>query len=114
MNGPLLSADDRQAITLLNSSIRHLGDRYEVGLTWKDPASLLPDNRQVGLRRFLLLETKFRKDPAYTKGYAKVMEEYIALGHASRVTCADGNPPGRVWYLPHHGVVNPNRPEKSA
>ena len=112
MNGPLLSADDRQAITLLNSSIRHLGDRYKVGLTWKDPASPLPDNRQVALRRFLLLETRFRKDPAYAKGYAKVMEEYIALGHASRVTCADGNPPGRVWYLPHHGVVNPNRPEK--
>ena len=84
-NGPLLSADDRQAIKLLNSSIRHLGDRYEVGIIWKDRASPLPDNRQLALRRFLMLETRLRKDPAYAEEYAKVMDEYIALDHASDV-----------------------------
>ena len=29
-----------------------------------------------------------------------------------RARCDEGNLPGRVWYLPHHGVVNSNRPEK--
>ena len=112
MNGPLLSTEDRRAMAMLNQSIQHLGDRYEVGLTWKDPAVILPDNRQLALRRLLTLESRFKKDPAYAEGYAKVINEYIALGHACKVSSEEGNPPGRVWYLPHHGVVNPNRPGK--
>ena len=48
------------------------------------------------------LESRFEKDPVYAEGYAKVINEYMD----------EGNPPGRVRYLPHHGVVNANRPEK--
>ena len=99
-------------MAMLNQSVQHLGDRYEVGITWKDPAVILPDNRQLALRRLFTLESRFKKDPAYAEGYAKVINEYIALGHACKVSCEEGNPPGRVWYLPHHGVVNPNRPGK--
>ena len=111
-DGPLVSAKDKQAITLLNSSIRHKVERYEAALIWKAPNISLPDNRQVALRRFFALEPRFKRDPEYARGYSKVIDEFIAPGHARRVTANDPNPSGRVWYLPHHGVVSPGRPGK--
>ena len=63
MSGPLLSNSDRQAIAMLNASVKHLGDRYEVGMIWKNPELQLPDNRQLALRRLLTLEKRFENDP---------------------------------------------------
>jgi hypothetical protein len=42
------------------------------------------------------------------------MAEYVALGHARKISKAkvDATPPGKFFYLPHHGVVNPQKPDK--
>ena len=111
-DGPLVSAEDKQAIALLNSSIRHTGEGTEAALIWKAPNISLPDNRQVALRRIFALEARFKRDPEYARGYSTFIDEYIAMGHARRVTADDPNPSGRDWYLPHHGVASPSRPGK--
>lgn len=38
----------------------------------------------------------------------------MSLNHAHKLTAAEirESPSGRTWYLPHHNVVNPNKPEK--
>ena len=42
------------------------------------------------------------------------MEEYVTLGHTRLVTEDElrKTPPGQSNFIPHHGVVNPNKPEK--
>ena len=45
--------------------------------------------------------------------YATFMHSLFEKRHAQRVPENQlGNPPGITWYLPHHSVTNPNKPEK--
>ena len=37
------------------------------------------------------------------------MEEIISEGYARKTTREAA--PGKIWYLPHHGVHHPNKPE---
>ena len=108
-----ISAEDARALEILNTTTEHIGDRYQVGLMWKTPAITLPDNQLVALRRFYNLEQRFKKDPEFARNYAAVINEYIHLGHARRLRADElKGPAGKVWYLPHHGVVHPAKPGK--
>uniref|UniRef100_A0A5S6Q4V9 Uncharacterized protein n=1 Tax=Trichuris muris TaxID=70415 RepID=A0A5S6Q4V9_TRIMR len=42
------------------------------------------------------------------------MEEYISAGHARKLSSEEVNTGqvGRTWWLPHHAVINPNKPSK--
>jgi len=41
------------------------------------------------------------------------MEEMVTKGYASEVAEEEVNrSDGAVWYLPHHPVLNPNKPDK--
>jgi len=44
--------------------------------------------------------------------YIKEKEELAKRGYAERVLERRGHP-GKTWYLPHHPVFNPNKPEKT-
>ena len=63
-------------------------------------------------RRFK--ESRFAREPAVGERYAAVMNEYIALGHAKEMTASEevNEPIGKTWWLPHHAVINPNKPGK--
>jgi hypothetical protein len=81
-SGPVLSERDKQGLHILESTIKNVGNRYEVGLMWKSDQVRLPDNRKVALRRLFSQERRFENDPEYARKYNAVIEEYINLGLA--------------------------------
>ena len=111
-NKPILPSDDQRAMEILEKSIRHTGERQEVALMWKSEDTVLPDNRSAALRHMQQLTTRFVRDAAYAEKYDKVVKEYINLGFASKVDPSDTGTPGRVWYMPHHGVRTAAKPDK--
>lgn len=112
LSTPPLSHEDEIALKILQKTTHHNGERYKVGLMLRNPQTCLPDNREVAVRHFNSLEKRFKRDSAFAVHYSKVVTEYISLGHAKEVDDAEPAFPGAIWYLPHHGVVNPNKPEK--
>lgn len=41
-----------------------------------------------------------------------MFKEYTKLGHARKLRVSEQETVSkRIWYLPHHGVVNPNKPD---
>ncbi|XP_046632214.1 uncharacterized protein LOC124311889 [Daphnia pulicaria] len=89
-----LPPDDQKALRILQDTIRHTGERYE-------SPSVISRHWSAALKRIRRL-----------LGYAAVVNEYIAAGHAKLV---DPNSPftrGHVWYLPHHGVTAASKPGK--
>ena len=64
-------------------------------------------------RRAALLKKRLLKDKDLFSKYNATMNEYIQEGHAERVPTNELQPGDRpVWYLPHHPVTHPLKPEK--
>ena len=92
------------------------GDRFEIGLPWKDSEVRLPNNRNEALRRFYALERRLsRGTSAFAELYSNAIEAYEKAGHARRVDQLEidqDEMERRIWYLPHHGVTHPAKPGK--
>ncbi|XP_059352544.1 uncharacterized protein LOC132088224 [Daphnia carinata] len=107
-----LSDTDQYALNILKSTIRHTGERYEVGLKWKNNDITLPNNYAVVSRQFQMLEARFKRDPWYAEKYRQGMEDYISSGYAKPVPASEIGTPGSTWHIPHHGVISPRKPDK--
>ena len=56
------------------------------------------------------LEKKLDREPIFASAYYKEMDRFISNGYARKVN--EEKEQNRVWYLPHFGVTNPNKPGK--
>ncbi|KAI9551243.1 hypothetical protein GHT06_006730 [Daphnia sinensis] len=110
---PLESAEDTLARKKFDETIQFDGTRYEVGLPWVSDDIALPDNYNSALRRLFSIENKFSHNSNFAERYKAVIDDFVAKGFARPFKESElkGNF-GRNWYLPHHGVVNPRKPEK--
>ena len=111
---PPIGREEARALRILDETTRFLGDRYEAGLLWRNDNPNLPDNSDAVLRRFLKLEKRLMADKALGERYSRAIDEYISLGHARKLSLEEisSGPVGRTWLVPHHPVLNPNKPDK--
>ena len=69
-----------------------------------------PNNRLQAEKRFIYLQRKMSRNHQFKNDYMNFMKELMSKGYATESTAAAEN--GKCWYLPHHGVYNPNKPGK--
>ena len=73
----------------------------------------MPDNRIAAELRLQGLSRRFDRDTLLRDRYAANMEDMFSKKYASKVPDEElMRSDGKVWYLPHHAVVNPKKPEK--
>jgi hypothetical protein len=112
--GPMkiISQEDIKALEIMESTARKDSDRYEVAMLWRDKDVWLPNNRYAAEKRLGALTRKFL-DEAYQRKYRSFMEMLITRGYARKLSPEEAETKGPMtWYLPHHGVVHPQKPEK--
>ena len=109
-----LSFLDRKFLSILESNIRNRDDdHYEIPLPLKEEELKLPNNRTLALSRLQRLKQRFKRDRKYREHYEAFMKEMIDKGQAERVPDEELHlSNGRVWYIPHHGVYHPQKPDK--
>ena len=74
---------------------------------------MLPDNYYSSLVQLKLLEKRLAKDPHLRDQYSKTIEDDLSKGYMIQVPPHNfSNRSIREWYLPHHPVVNPKKPDK--
>lgn len=86
--------------------------RFQVELLWKFDKLLVPDSYKLALSRFSnLYDGKMSKDVAYARRYRQNIHDMLRKDYAELCTevC---NVKSVFWYLPHFGVVIPNKPGK--
>ena len=106
-----LSHEDMEFIRKLNSGIRQREDQHlEMPLPFMKESPCLPNNRSSASYRLESLKRKFAKDEKYYEDYKRSMEEMLRRGDAELVTTQPTV--GREWYIPHHGVYHPKKPDK--
>ena len=109
----VMSEDDARAIKILESSIVDVGQRYQVGLLLKTPNIQLPNNRPQALKRLFSVEQRLQRNSGHAEKYKEIIDSYLSAGYAKEVPYREiNNPVRKVWYLPHHFVVNPHKPDK--
>jgi hypothetical protein len=109
------SKDDARAFRMMKATTHKLPNRdaYVSPLLWKSNEPKLPDNKEGAMRRLFSLEKKLEKDPALRKRYQQSIETDIQKGYIRKLSPEEAKSPSPVsWYLPHHPVVNPRKPER--
>ena len=110
---PAMSREDTRALTTMKESICLKKGHYEIALPWREDVPCLPNNRTLAEHRLKLLHRRLLRNPELHSKYSSFMDSLFENGHARRVPENRlKHPVGPVWYLPHHPVMNPNKPNK--
>ena len=109
-----LSIEDKKFMKKMTEGIHQRTDgHYELPLPFKQELIRPPDNKEVALNWLSKLKRRLEHDSRYRRDYLSFMAEIIQRGNAERVPVEDihlNN--GHVWYIPHHGVYHPKKPDK--
>ena len=107
------SREDKRALETLEKTVKHVSDGYEVGMWWKEQDVKFPDNRLMAGKQLESTERKLKRDEELAKKYCAIIDDYIDKGYARKLTTDEASvPTPKQWFLPHHPVRNPNKPDK--
>ena len=83
-------------------------------MLWADDNIQLPNNYFSSLAQLKSLEKRLSRDTSLKKSYANTIREDLEKGYLIRVPDAHKveQRSNKEWYLPHHPVINPNKPGK--
>ena len=102
-----------QAQKFLESTTTFTGERYEVGMPWNEPEPNLPNNYSSALGQLYSLERRFQRDPKLKELYQHSIDTDVEKGFVKTLGKLEVKGTfGKEWYLPHHSVLNPNKPGK--
>ena len=106
------SSEDRIAYARMKKSIKTVNGHFELPLLWRHENSHLPDNRNIAEKRLNSLKGRLVKDKALHERYTAEMQKYIDEEYAEIVSEKNDDVSTVIWYLPHHSVMNPKKPDK--
>lgn len=112
---PEFSQEDCKFLNIARKGIRLREDsHYEMPLPMKEGTPSLPHNRIMARNRLRPLKKRLESNSTYRSHYVEFMNKLIENGYAERVsqgTQPDGDSKS-AWYIPHHGVYHPKKPNK--
>ena len=108
-----MSCDDKRALSVMENTIQLKNGHYELALPWKNPPPTLPKNRPLAERRLKFLKKRLENDSELLAKYSTFMDDLLEKGYARKVPDEEHEKQSdRTWYLPHHPVFHPQKPDK--
>ncbi|XP_076483016.1 uncharacterized protein LOC117165515 [Bombus vancouverensis nearcticus] len=77
--------------------------RYIVALPFNEKLSSLGSSKAAAMSRLASLHRRFQRDIQYETAYSAVIQEYLDLGHMTKINTDHATDHG--YYLPPHGVI---------
>ena len=100
--------EDQKAIKTLAETTHHNGERYEIGLPWRENV-MLPNNYFMARVQWHALQKRLERDNQLKQRYMTTIFDDMDKGYIAAVTNQDAK---NIWYLPHHPVINKQKPDK--
>ena len=107
-----MSFEDRKAQEIMDRSVILSNGHYQLKLPFRQDPPDLPDSLPRAERRLTWLKGKMQKDPVFHSKYNAVVEKYRAEGASRQVPDDELANLKPIWYLPHHAVWHPRKPEE--
>ncbi|XP_065095159.1 uncharacterized protein LOC135717136 [Ochlerotatus camptorhynchus] len=99
-----------RAKEIINKTLKYTGEKYEVGLLWKEDDTHLPESYIQAYKRLQNLEAKLKKDPELKNWTNNTIADYVTKGYARKLTPKEKEEwAGEIFYLPTFIVVNKNK-----
>ena len=112
--GDSQSLEHQYDLKILEATTYHDGSCYVVGRLWSSEAFSLPNNYYYALAQLRTLEKRLERDLALKERYASTIKEDIQKEFVIEVPSTEifETTSPRQWYLPHHPVQHPLKPDK--
>ena len=107
LNHDNLSKNNWRFLELMEREAVKIDRLYQLPLPLKAKELVLPTNMMVAMKYMQSLNKRFERDEPFYSQYKWFMDELIDKKYARKCDCA--GPEGRAWYVPHQGVLNPNK-----
>ncbi|XP_052430381.1 uncharacterized protein LOC127971416 [Carassius gibelio] len=105
-----ISQEDIQFLQQLDERVQHNREGHvEMPLPFRKRPQL-PNNKKLAVVRLRYLKRKMERSPKYRKDYVRFMDSVFRDGDAEEATTTGKE--DSTWYIPHHGVYHPRKPEK--
>ncbi|CAH8494788.1 unnamed protein product [Dicrocoelium dendriticum] len=104
-----MSCEDSAVVAKTEAGTRLVHGHYVVPLPWRDGSEVLSSNRVMAEKRLAYLKRRLLRDGGLFSKYTQSINSMLDKGYAVRAPAKTGP---RCWYLPHHAIVNPKKPEK--
>ena len=109
----MFNKEERRAVYVLGKATAKNGNRYEVGLLWKNEETKLSYNRDLAVNRFKSTESKVYRNPEIATKLTETVNSYIESGYDRKISKEEADSTSNITnYISHHSVVNPNKPGK--
>ena len=106
------SVEDSKFIEMTEKNVKTVGVHYEIPLPFREPPMSIPNNRSQAVSRAEWQRRKMLKNQKYHSDYVAFVGKLINKGYAHEVPKEELESKQPVWYLPHHGIYHPQKPEK--
>lgn len=107
-----MSTSDKAVVQLWKENSQMDEGKYMLPIPFKKNPPDLPNNYLMAKHRLDLLGKRMLKNPDLLEKYSRAIHDYIDKGHAVEVAPNHHPEEGLVWYLPHHAVFHPKKPDK--
>ncbi|KAL7828584.1 hypothetical protein SRHO_G00322180 [Serrasalmus rhombeus] len=98
-----MSLDDKKFMKILTEQVTYENSHYYLPLPFRNDNVMMPNNREVAIRRAASLAKRLKGDKSYKQFMDKMLEqdyaEKIPLDQLHVVE-------GKIWYVPRHGVYH--------
>lgn len=105
-----MSREDIQFMQCVTETTKKIDGHYCIGMPLRNKDVVMPNNKCVAEQRASSLKRKLAKNPGFHDDYKAFVSDLLSKGYAVEVPANERNRnDGRVWYIPHHGVVHPQK-----
>ncbi len=106
-----ISIEDKKFLKMMNHSIvRDKDGHFQMALPFRNEDVQMPNNQQRAKLYALGLKRRLQRDQDLHQQYSDFMEDIKVKSYAEKVPEDElVRDDGRVWYIPHHGVFQPQK-----
>ena len=105
---PIMSAENESAKAMASESLSYNGDRYKIGLPWKENRQELCENRDMAVSRLQNTEKRLEKCKELSEAYNATLQKYIDKEYIRKVP-SEEKLPDQTWFLPHFPILRPDK-----
>jgi hypothetical protein len=108
-----MSVVDNRVLKLWVESTVFIDGHYQMKIPFESYPPNLPNNRMIAEHRLKLLQRRLTKDPEMKEKYKAGIDDLIRMKYAQKVPVEElSRSDGKVWFIPHHPVLNVHKPGK--